>query len=233
MHVTEYCGRIRIIKDGVVLKEALSPQVAMDFLHIFLFERSINDYPQAAVLHAASLRRNGLRFLLVGTKGAGKTTLALQLVTLGCEFEGDEHVFVGGAKVIARPRGCRVKEGSLRYLPPAIAEISAKSASYQNYDGEKIYNINPQALCSSWRIEEGPVQCIFVLYPNHGGFSSIRPMQPSALLQSLIVETGVRDSDRGLVIAALAALASSTRGFDLSLGDHDNAMRCISATIGP
>jgi hypothetical protein len=76
------------------------------------------------------------------------------------------------------------------------------------------------------------VDCIFVLQPNHGGYSSIRPMSASALVQFLLTESGWREFDRGRSVADLVKLANAARGFDLSLGDHMNAIRCIKLALG-
>ena len=72
---------------------------------------------------------------------------------------------------------------------------------------------------------------MIVLQPNHGGYSSIRPLPPSALAQSLIAEIGLREAGRAAAVAAVAALAGRTRAFDLSLGDHATAIRCIERAV--
>jgi hypothetical protein len=231
IRLEEFRNRLRISQDGVLIREVLDAHAALEFLHIRLFEYSIGERPKAAVLHAACLRRHGRRLLLAGTKGAGKSTLALHLIHAGYEIEGDEHVFVDGANAVARPRACRVKEASLPHLPATMVEVIVASPCFRDYDGERIFNVDPRAFGPVWRIEEGRVDCVFVLRPNHGAFSSVRPMQPSGLVQFLISETGVRDTDRGGAIAPLAALASSARAFDLSLGDHATAIRCVETAL--
>lgn len=228
--IEEFKGRSQIVEDGTAVKDVLCAQAALEFLHMRLFGYSLADRPGATVVHAACLRRNGRRFLLAGAKGAGKSTLTLRLIAAGFEIEGDEHVFVENGRVIARPRACRVREAALAYLPEMAAAVEA-SPVYQNYDGQRIFNVDPRALGSGWRIEEGAVDHIFALRPNHGGYSSIRPMAPSGMIQFLMSETGWPDTDRGRAVAALAALASSAKAFDLSLGDHATAIRCIDLAL--
>ena len=80
---------------------------------------------------------------------------------------------------------------------------------------------------STWRIEQGQADLVIVLQPNHGGYSSIRPLPPSVMVQSLMSEIGLPETERGPSIAALAALASRAKAFDLSLGDHASAVRCV------
>lgn len=226
----EFRGRLRIVEDGTVIREVLCAQAALEFLHMRLFGYSVADRPQATVVHAACLRRNGRRLLLAGSKGAGKSTLTLRLIQAGFEIEGDEHVFVENARVIARPRACRVREAALVHLSEMAAAIKA-SPCYHNYDGQRIFNVDPRTLGSRWCIEQGEVAHIFALQPNHGGYSSIRPMPPSALVQFLVPETGWLETQRGRSVAALAALASGVKAFDLSLGDHATAVRCIELAL--
>jgi hypothetical protein len=224
--IEPFRGRLRIVTDGTVIKEVINAQEATEVLHKYLFAASIGERPSASVLHCACLRRNGRRVLLVGPKEAGKSTLALGLIQAGYELEGDEHVFIERSDVVARPRGCRVREGSLALLPE-MADAIAQAPYYLDLASERIFNVDPRTLGSSWRIERGKADAVFALTPNHGGYSSVRPMGPSALVQFLIPETGWRDSDRGISIANLAVLASQTKAFDLSLGDHPTAIRCI------
>jgi hypothetical protein len=221
----------RLVENGIVIKEVLGAWPVAEYLHGRLFVWSVEDRPEAAVLHAACLRRNGRRLLLVGPKSSGKTTLTLRLAHAGYEIEGDEHVFLGAAGVVARPRACRVKEPSLPYLPELADAISA-TAFFTDYMGSRIFNVDPRAIgATNWRIDEGKVDLIFILQPNHGGYSSIRPMPTSALVLLLMSEIGMRETGRGSSVAALASLAGRAKGFDLSLGDHETAIRCIDAAV--
>lgn len=228
--IEPFRGRYRISEEGREIQEALGTTSVTDLLHSRLFSYSIGARPQAAVLHAASLRRRGTRVVIAGTEGAGKTTLALHLVCAGYDFEGDEHVFLERDGVIARPRACRVKETSLPLLA-AIAGTIASSPVYVDDFGRRVFNFDPKTIGGSWRIEKGPADCIIVVHPNHEGYSSIRPMQPTALAQALVSEMGFREGSRGASIAAVASLVSRGKAFDLSLGDHETAVRCVDRAL--
>jgi hypothetical protein len=219
-------NQYRIVENGRLINEASTPKVIVEHLHVHLFRCSIEDRPRAALLHAASLRRGDRRLLLAGSKSAGKTTLALRMIQSGYEIEGDEHVLIEGTLVIARPRACRVKTAALPILDD-MAKLIACSPSYTDETNGTIFNVDPRTLGSTWIIEEGTVDVVIVLQPNHGGQSSIRPLPPSALLQLLMPEVGLRETGRGLAIGAITALAGRVRAFELSLGDHAGAMRCI------
>jgi hypothetical protein len=228
--VESFRGRYRIGEEGRGDTEVLGLGAVVDHLHSRLLSLSLQSRPRAGILHAASLRRGRRQVLIVGRQAAGKTTLALRLVQAGYDLEGDEHVFVEDDGVIARPRACRVKETSLPLLPGAVEAIAA-SPVHIDYYGRRTFNIDPRAIGGSWRIEKGRADCIIVLQPNHGGYSSLRPMPPLVLSQALVSELGRREIGRAASIAAVARLATMSKGYDLSLGDHETAIRCIERAL--
>jgi hypothetical protein len=221
----------RIVESGALICEAASPKAVVEHLHVHLFRRSLEDRPGAALLHAACLRRGHKRLLVAGTKGAGKTTLALRLVQAGYRIEGDEHVFIDGAGLIARPRGCRVKANGLPFLGEMAAMVAA-APSYWLEDVGPIFNVDPRILGSTWRIEHGDVDRVIVLEPNYGGVSSIRPLPATAMVQMLMPEVGMRETGRAATIAAIAALACRAPAFQLLVGDQRDAVRYIEAVLG-
>jgi hypothetical protein len=64
-------------------------------------------------LHAGSVGVRGQGLLLVGPKGAGKTTLALALAARGCDFLGDEIacVRIGSLELVPVRRSLAVRDG--------------------------------------------------------------------------------------------------------------------------
>jgi hypothetical protein len=223
-------GRYRVSEEGEPDTELYGLRSVLDHLHAKLLSVSLGVKPAAGVLHAAALRHNQRRVLLIGRKAAGKTTLALRLVQAGYEFEGDEHVFIEPDGITARPRACRVKSTSVAFLPGAAPAILA-SPSYCDEWGRQIFNVDPRTLGGSWRIEKGHADCVIMLAPNHGGYSSIRPLAPLSLSRALMFELTTPQTGRSATIAALAKFVSIGRGFDLSLGDLTGAVRCIDRTL--
>ena len=228
--VEPFRGRYRIVENGKTIEEAIDTRSIVDFLHARLFAYALKERPRSGIIHAALLRRAGRRVLIAGSRGAGKTTLTLRLIQAGYEMEGDEHVFIDADGVIARPRACRVKMTALALLPD-LAGIIEAAPRYEDVHGTRIFNVDPRAVGGPWRIEKGNVDCVIVLRPNHGGYSSLRPMASMMVAQTLISEIGMRDVDRGASIGAVATLVGRARGFDLSLGDHDNALMCIDRAL--
>jgi hypothetical protein len=230
LSVEPFRGRYRVLEDDKETAQVLDTRSLVDHLHARLFSHSLHDRPRSGIIHAALLRRGGRRVLIAGSKGAGKTTLSLHLIHAGYDFEGDEHVFIESEGAIARPRACRVKETSLA-LVPELAEIVLSSPVYIDIRGSRLFNVDPTRIGGSWRIEKGKIDCVIVLHPNHGGYSSLRPMPPMRVAQALISELGMRGIDRGAPIGAIAAMVGSAKGFDLSLGDHTGAIKCIDRAL--
>ncbi len=222
--VEPYRSYYRIFQDGELLREQITAQGVGETLHAELTLLSLADFPDAPLIHAASLRRGGRRILLVGIKGGGKTTLALHLIRAGYAIEGDENVFVTSAGVVARPRGLRVKESATPFLPHLAAAL-AVAGYYQSAPGMRIYNLDPRrAGAVTWRIEQGRVDAVVLIRPNHGGFSSLRPITALNLVREVMPECGLPQTGRGAAVAAIASVIGNARGFDLSLGDLAGAV---------
>jgi hypothetical protein len=220
----------RIVQDGLADIETLGIDDTLAEIHGRLFDRSLTDRPSAPILHAASLVRDGRRILLVGRKGAGKTTLTLRLAISGFTLESDENLFVTPTGIIARPRGCRIKETSLPLLP-AIADAIAASPFIVDYRGARIFNLDPRQAGIHWSIAEGPVDAILLLRPNHGGLTTAREIPSMAVIRGLMAEIALQQQDKMAAFGALARLASASRGFDVSLGDLDAAIALVEALV--
>jgi hypothetical protein len=217
----------RIVRDGKLVREQMSPQGVTETLHAELMFLSLADFPSAPLLHAASLRHRGRRILLVGPKGSGKTILALQLIQAGYDFEGDEHVFVTPDGVVPRPRCLRVKESAAAFLPD-LAGILDAAPDYQGSPGPRTYNLDPRAAgARSWRIEQGKVDAVVLLRPNHGGYSSLRPLPSLELVREVMQECALPEAGRAASVGAIAKNIGGAKGFDLSLGELKGAVACL------
>ena len=233
IRIESFRGRYRIIEDGAAAREGLTPQCVLQYLHQRLYVLSIEDRPQALVLHAGCLRRDERRMLLVGTEGAGKTTLTLNLMMRGYEIEGDENVFIDIPGVIARPRALRVKERALAHVPE-IADRIAAAPFMTDFYGRKIYNLDPRLLGKRWQIQQGAVDFVLLLRANHGGASSIRRLGPLAAAREVMAEVGFPATRKGRAVAALSGLTARAQAFDLSLGETREALRLIDQVFaGP
>lgn len=220
----------RIVEKGHADKETLGVEDTLAELHGRLFDRSLSDRPAAPILHAASLVRGNRRVLLVGRKGAGKTTLTLRLAARGFTLESDENVFITPAGVAARPRGCRIKEASLPLLPEIRTAVEA-SPFIVDYRGARIFNFDPRTAGIGWSVHEGPVDAILLLRANHGGLSSLREIPSMAMVRGLMSEVALQPGQQVRAMSQVARLASSSARFDLSLGGVDEAIALVEKLI--
>jgi len=226
-----------IVKAGPFLQMREAGQAGQNFASVadvrehlhgrFLTESLAGSRP---VLHAACLIYQGRRVLLAAPKNAGKSTLSLALALAGFAIEGDENIFVEPAAVMARPRACRVKEGTLSQLP-ALAPLAANAAFVTDYHGRKIYNLPPDLFGQPWRIARGPAHAVIVLHANHGGMSSIRPVPPLRATQALMAEAAFAREGRGAAIAVIAGLARQASIYELSVGDLPVAVACVKSVL--
>jgi hypothetical protein len=230
IRIEAFRGYYHLLEPGGAVCDQLTPADITDYLHRRLFSLAIEERSEDLVLHAACLRRGGRRVLMVGTEGAGKTTTTLRLMLSGYEIEGDENVFINAESVTARPRGMRVKQGTLAQLPQVAARI-AQAPHLVDHDGRKIYNLDPRILGANWQIRSGTVDVILLLRANHGGASSIRPLSPIAAAREIMEEIGFPPVGRGRAVAALARLTGQAQSFDLSLGEPTQAVALIDRVV--
>ena len=67
-----------------------------------------------------------------------------------------------------------------------------------------------------------------LIRPNHDGYSSLHPLTPLQLAREVIAESAFRASDRGRAIADIAKVVGRARGFELHLGNLDQAISCLN-----
>ncbi len=193
-------------------------------LHGLILTDVIDGEPGVPLIHGATLVGGGRRFLLVGTKGGGKSTLALYLLAQGFAVEGDEHLVIRDAGVIARPRTMRVKSGSLPLVPTLAAAVAA-SPCIQNWDGTPIFSVDPSVAGRPWRIGEGRLDCLVFLEPNHGGRSVMGRLPKNEAFRRLMDEALVSPRGIGAGVARLRGLVAATATVRLQLGDLPGAAR--------
>lgn len=196
-------------------------------LHGMVFRDVRAASPGAPLLHGATIVGPHGRMILVGSKGTGKTTLTLHLVALGWRVEGDEHLVIDAADVVARPRTLRIKPGTLA-LVPALADAVRRCPSVDSWDGLPIYAVAPSIAGLPWRIERGRLDHLVFLEANHGGRSMMRPIGPDEAMRRLLGEALLPPSGVAGAAARLRTLATTRPAWRLSVGDLDGAVRHLS-----
>jgi Flp pilus assembly protein TadD len=182
---------------------------AANRLHEAVFTGVLVEAPGAPLVHGASLLREGQRFILIGPKGAGKSTLTLHLLAHGFDVEGDEHVVLRESDLIARPRRMRVKPGALP-LVPELAEAVLSSPVVENPIEGRVHAVDPSIAGRPWRIRPGRADHLVFLEANHGGASSLRAIGQDETFQRLAADcllprSGQAGAPEGVRLSALLA----------------------------
>ncbi len=180
--------------------------------HSLLREIMLEECENSPVMHAASVIAAGKRIVLLADKGSGKTTLGLKCLAAGFQVEGDEHVVVRQAEVVARPRTLRVKQGSLKEVPELAEEIVA-SPAICDWNGDLIYSFEPRTNRIKWKIAPGAVDFLVFLSPNHGGLTSMKRISKTAAFEKVISNTFLPVAGK---VAALGRLHTLVAGAECS-----------------
>jgi hypothetical protein len=181
-------------------------------------------------LHAASGMYEGMPFLAVGPKGAGKSTLMTRLLFEGFTVFGDEMVLGLGDEVIALPRRFHVKSPALALLPE-VAAIAGRLPSVMSDAGYRILAFDPTDAGFPWAIRPARPGAIFFLEPNHGGTTTVAPSPKVAMIQALMTQSTLDGDDSGAWIRSLGTLVRGAECFTLRVGDLTAAVRVIRETL--
>ena len=200
-------------------------------------EHEAGRYP---LLRAASVLRGGIRGLLIGGWGSGKTGLVLRLMMEGFSVEGDELVMVREKSVLAVPATLRIRQSELRSAGP-LANAIVASPSSEDWHGRHTYAVEPCAMApdgtapaagvapaktapaKTWHIDAGPAKLLIFLEPNHGGTSILTGMGREEAFAGLVDMSHFPKEARGAAAAALRIAAIQARCLKLKLGGLDRA----------
>jgi hypothetical protein len=216
--------RLALPASGVVEGTAFH---LLDMIHRVVFTSFIEEVPGAPLLHAASVRVDGVPILLVGAKGSGKTTLVLHLMERGYGVEGDEHVAVRETDFVTRPRTLRVKASSSRFAP-ALARRIRRAPSIADWNGTLIYAVSPAIGGKPWRIAPMRAPQIVFLEPNHGGHTVAKPISVDRAFSRLLAHCLLPDA-KGPAAARLRRVAREAQAWEMSLGELEGAERHLIA----
>ncbi|MBL8579971.1 MAG: hypothetical protein JNK47_22430 [Mesorhizobium sp.] len=221
IEVTESEGFYRMpLPNGPVI-EGTSGH-CMDVLHGLLISDLLKAYPGYPLIHGATMRIGANRILVAGGKGAGKSTLALYMLSRGHDVEGDEHLLVLPDAVVARPRTLRIKPNTLKILdglPPSIASSPVQSL----WNGTAVHSVSPSLFGRPWRIAQGSLAGMFFAEANHGGRSIARRISVEEAFARLVANTYFLKSGIAGMASRLRLLALGTPAYLLQLGDLASA----------
>lgn len=157
-------------------------------------------------LHAAALVRGANAVLLVGSIGAGKTTLAIALQRAGYEVVADDVVLLDHEGLItglAFPFAAKASSWSLlsQYWPGIV-----DGPSYRRPDGQTLCFV-PFAALDDPRPRR--IGVVVLLDRQEGARASVAELDPTAALGALIAEGATRDER--LTASGFTALVATLR----------------------
>ena len=205
---------------------------AANRLHATVFAAVQEEAPGAPLVHGASLVRDGQRLIVIGPKGAGKSTLTLHLLARGFEVEGDEHVVLREKDLVARPRRMRVKPGSLPLVPSLAEAVLASPRVDDPLSGGPVYAVDPAISGRPWRIRPGRADHLVFLEPNHGGGSALSAIGRDDAFSCLAEHCLLPAEGRAAATVRLHRLASEAQAWRLAVGDLGEAgsllLECVA-----
>ncbi len=169
-------------------------------------------------IHAGCGDYNGYRFLAVGDKGAGKSTLMTHLLSEGFGVSGDELVLIDDSGTMPFPRRFHLKDGSIGLLPD-IESMIGEVPFISLYGKGKIYSFSPLDAGYEWKIENRKADVIFFLEPNHGGESRIEECTKIEMANRLMPMSFLSESRDHLKIGGLCRVIDNADCYLLSIGD--------------
>jgi hypothetical protein len=178
-------------------------------------------------IHAGCGEYNGNRFLMVGDKGTGKTTLMTRLLFEGFRVDGDELVIVhNNDEVTPFPRRFLIKESSIDLLPQVESMVDSVPF-IQADDGSKIYSFAPSDAGFNWKIETRRTDKIFYLESNHDGETRVEKCPKYLMVQKVMPRTFLSIAHDHLKIGPLCRMIDKSDCHILHVGDLDGAIASI------
>ena len=202
---------------------------AANHIHAAIFAGIQEEAVGAPLVHCASVVRHGQRMIVVGAKGAGKSTLTLHLLARGFAVEGDEHVILREDELVARPRRMRVKPGSLP-LVPSLASAVLRSPKLTTPEG-CVYALDPSVAGRPWRIAPGQADRLIFIEPNHGGPSRLSCLGTHDAFGLLAQHCLLPDTRQAAAAARLRRLAFEVPSYRLCLGDLEQAEAALGLCV--
>lgn len=198
----------------------------LDAVHGLIRDILVRESAGGLLLHAASLRIGRSVIVLLGEKGAGKTTLALKALCSGIAVLGDEHVYLDGTVAMTRPRTLRVKEQSLALLPQT-ERIMGGAPSFVNWDGSRIFSLTPRTETVDWTLEPYRIDHIVHLRPNHGNPSTLTPIGLRQIYPVAMEQCFLPQATPGRALATLWEALRGCSAWQMELGELDEAIGAL------
>ena len=216
-------GPYEIREEKDLLNRAQSAEDVLFHIYGRVYARTLERYVLSGwvVWHAGLATIAGKKFMLVGNKGVGKTSLVTRLLFSGHQIEGDELTLARAGIVMSVPRRLHLKPGIENQVPELSGHLDDLPISRSDDFG--IRAMDPTTLGFEWRISPSPVDRLIWISPNHGGVTKLESLGSFAMLQRLIKSYQGWGESRNLVLKCAAQLGRNG-GHQLVLGSASEAV---------
>jgi HPr kinase/phosphorylase len=204
-----------VTEEGDLLATVVDPQAAADLVHVRAHRRAFELASRAGWVrvHAATVDLDGVRVLVVGPSGTGKSTLATRLLLDGADVQGDESVLVRRDASLAVPRALHLKPGAERVLPelasvlptlPAVGDVTV---------------LDPARLGRPTTLRPAPVGHVVLLAGlARPGPVTCTPVDGGVVLEALLTDAFPLTETNARMVSVLAGAMLRARGHRLSSG---------------
>jgi hypothetical protein len=198
-------------------------------LSLLLLQRLMRSREDALFFHAGSVSLRGGGAMVVGPKGAGKSTLVLALAARGHALLGDEHACylpsTGELLPFRRPVG--IKPG-----PRAAAVESALARQGRSPERDGMMRIPLEQLMDTAPVGAAALRAV-VFLDGFGATPELRPVEPSRVDLGRLQPVGacMVNAARTRRVFEMAALLARSRVFELRAGAPDDTAAAVEEAL--
>lgn len=200
------------------------------YLSVFVHNHIASALGDQGFIHCACAVHRGRAFLIVGDKGAGKTTLSCQMLVQGMDVQADELVIPGREGVTPLPRKLLIKEGT----PKLVTELQGllkDSISHHSPRYGWMWLVDPAVFNPVLTERPLEVEAVFCLEADHKGPTSVAPLPGWQLAARMTGQTFPAGAHRPALLDRIAGLVRKCRGYSLTPGPPRQAVEAITSAL--